>query len=89
MSGFNRLDKLKDHLNRKHPEVEVERWYKVDNHLERRRRTGLMERWLLSHLIPGGYREVSKRGEHEVQMRSKGFGPSHYHPQAFVFDAED
>ncbi|KAL8857791.1 MAG: hypothetical protein Q9178_005691 [Gyalolechia marmorata] len=27
MKGFWRRDKLKDHLDRKHPEIEVERWY--------------------------------------------------------------
>ena len=27
MKGFWRIDKLKDHMERKHPEIEIERWY--------------------------------------------------------------
>ena len=27
MKGFWRIDKLKDHMERKHPEIETERWF--------------------------------------------------------------
>ncbi|KAL8837356.1 MAG: hypothetical protein Q9176_005774 [Flavoplaca citrina] len=54
MKGFWRMDKLKDHMARKHPEIEIERWYNY---------------WTNER----GYRDVEKRAQHEVLMRSKGF----------------
>ncbi|KAI4179836.1 MAG: hypothetical protein L6R41_007609 [Letrouitia leprolyta] len=57
--GFWRLDKLKDHLDCKHPEVEVEQWS-----------TAL---WVRPKLR--GYRDVTRLEEHEAMMRSKGFEP--------------
>lgn len=57
------MDKLKDHLDRKHPEIEVERWY-----YGWRQTGGRSDE--VTH-----YRDVTKRAEHEVDMLSKGFKP--------------
>ncbi|KAL8767850.1 MAG: hypothetical protein Q9209_005742 [Squamulea sp. 1 TL-2023] len=59
--GFWRMDKLKDHLDRKHPDIDYERWFYG---------------WFTS--VVGGYRDVTKRGEHEALMRSKGYKPYHW-----------
>lgn len=57
--GFYRLDKLKDHLDAKHPEKEVEKYW---------------VRKPLSYLYQAaGYRDVSQRAEHEEAMRRKGY----------------
>ncbi|KAL8799562.1 MAG: hypothetical protein Q9182_005801 [Xanthomendoza sp. 2 TL-2023] len=63
MKGFWRLDKLKDHLDRKHPELEVERWY-FEYQADR-----------LADGGHGGYRDVTKRDEHVALMRSEGYKP--------------
>lgn len=59
--GFYRLDKLKDHLNAKHPEIEVEK-YMVRSHWHSRTTVG--------------YRDISQRVEHEEMMHRKGFESS-------------
>lgn len=56
-NGFWRLDKLKDHMDCKHPETEIERWYYARD----------------SYRQGGGYRVLAKRGEHEEYMRSLGY----------------
>ncbi len=74
MKGFWRLDKLKDHLDRKHSETEVEQWWYLPDF-----RCG----YRTSDLKVGGYRDVAKRVEHEALMYSKGFEPSIIHPCRF------
>ncbi|KAL8910956.1 MAG: hypothetical protein Q9172_007760 [Xanthocarpia lactea] len=70
MKGFWRQDKLKDHLDRKHSEIEVERYFTLDG-------------GYFAHLTKRGYRDVAKRGEHEAVMRSKGFEPYTENPHIF------
>ncbi|KAL8991824.1 MAG: hypothetical protein Q9169_007619 [Polycauliona sp. 2 TL-2023] len=63
IKGFWRLDKLKDHMERKHPEIEIERWTATDA-------------WYLEMRVEmRGYRDVEKREEHEAAMLSKGYKP--------------
>ncbi|KAL9600821.1 MAG: hypothetical protein Q9219_002959 [cf. Caloplaca sp. 3 TL-2023] len=70
--GFWRKDKLKDHLDRKHPELEVEPWFILkDNRYP----------WRL--ILPSnyrfqGYRDIKERGEYEAHMLKKEFVP---HPK--------
>ena len=57
LKGFWRADKFKDHMARKHPEIEFER-------------CGYYSRSISSTLR---YRDVEKREQHEALMRSKGY----------------
>ena len=59
LKGFWRVDKFKDHMDRKHPEIGFEsyRYYGA------------------SHYSTLRYRDVEKREQHEALMRSKGYKP--------------
>ncbi len=59
LKGFWRVDKFKNHMDRKHPEIEFERYF----------------RWDHSFYMIVGYRDVEKREQHEALMRSKGYKP--------------
>ena len=60
LKGFWRVDKFKDHMDRKHPEIELERYGYYGP----------------SHSYTLRYRDVEKREQHEALMRSKGYKPS-------------
>lgn len=57
MKGFWRIDKFKDHMKRKHPEIDFECWYCWEPN------------------GPRGYRDIEKRAQHEILMKSKGYIP--------------
>lgn len=60
LKGFWRADKFKDHMDRKHPEIELERcWHYIIGYA--------------SKIF--GYRDVEKPEQHEAWMRSKGYKP--------------
>ncbi|KAI4275038.1 MAG: hypothetical protein L6R38_005977 [Xanthoria sp. 2 TBL-2021] len=61
LKGFWRVDKFKDHMDRKHPEIEFERWVYYKPNV-----------WVYKL---GGYRDVEKREQHEALMLSKGYKP--------------
>ena len=60
LKGFWRVDKFKDHMGRKHPEIEFERCY-------------YFYHW--PNIELPRYRDVEKREQHEAMMRSKGYKP--------------
>ncbi|KAL8735766.1 MAG: hypothetical protein Q9166_000629 [cf. Caloplaca sp. 2 TL-2023] len=72
LKGFWRLDKFKDHLDRKHPDIEVERWS--------------LRVWGSEYdqIERSGYRDVTKSKEHVALMRSKGFAPVSSYITQFV-----
>ncbi|KAL9023045.1 MAG: hypothetical protein Q9196_007415, partial [Gyalolechia fulgens] len=84
--GFWRIDKLKDHLDCKHPEVEVERWYKLSAYgQDLHDQESFSSRNLSSRpfSVLQGFRDVTRREEHEALMRSRGFAPHPHDPRIF------
>ncbi|KAL8682363.1 MAG: hypothetical protein Q9186_001553 [Xanthomendoza sp. 1 TL-2023] len=78
MKGFWRLDKLKDHMDRKHPEIEIEPWC-----LWFGNESDLSSNHLRLYSCKG-FRDVSKRDEQEALMRSKGYRPLYEGSNLFV-----
>lgn len=70
MKGFWRLDKLKTHLNSKHPEIDVQPW-SFGSYLYFPTLGNLQP--AAKGLYKGGYLDVANREEHQAMMRSKGF----------------
>lgn len=73
--GFWRLDKLKDHMDCKHPEVEVERWCVLKAGFGYSSEIIPSMYRHPSYWAPQGLRNITRREEHEAVMRSKGFEP--------------